>query len=122
MGKIIRCNVSQPRVKEAAWQYDFGKSLLVEGLSEYEGSTISIHFAAHEYKGTVTEVPATVTEEGILAPIPDKYFRNDDTTHDYNIYAFVYVTTGKSARTVARIIIPIESRSKPADFPASSGS
>ena len=117
MGKIIRCNVSQPYITGGLWQYDYGKSLLIGGLSGIEDQ-VSIHFSVHDSEGIVTEVPGTVTDEGILARIPDELLVNNDIAHDYKLFAFVCERGTRNRKTLARLILPVSSRARPENYPA----
>ena len=118
MGKIIRCDITQPYISEKLWQYDYGKSLLIEGLTGIEGQ-IYIHFAVHDSEDAVTEVPGTVTEEGILARIPDELLVNNDIARDYKLHALIYVKGAHSGKTFAELILPVSSRARPDNYPAS---
>lgn len=117
MGKIIRCNVSQPYITGELWQYDYGKSLLIGGLPGIEDQ-VSIHFSVHDSEGIVTEVPGTVTDEGILARIPDELLVNNDIAHDYKLFAFVCERGTRNGKTLARLILPVSSRARPDNYPA----
>lgn len=117
MRKIIRCNVKQPYISGELWQYDFGKSLLIQGLPETE-DPISVHFSVHESEGAVTEILGTVTDEGILVRVPDALLVNNDTTNDYKLFVFIYEKGARRGRTIARFIIPVSSRPRPENYPA----
>lgn len=117
MRKIIRCSVKQPYISGELWQYDFGKSLLIQGLPETE-DTISVHFSVHESEGAVTEILGTVTDEGILARIPDELLVNNGIAHDYKLFAFVCERGARNGKTLARLILPVSSRARPENYPA----
>lgn len=117
MGKIIRCNALRPFVIGKVWQYDFGQTLLIEGLQTI-AEPVGVHFSVNENERTVTAVPGTVTEEGILAAIPDDLLRNNDIEHNYNLYVYIYKADSESGRTVASFVIPVLSGPRPDNYPA----
>ena len=73
-----------------------------------------------EYDGTYeadvekTEVVKSVTVNGVTeVQIPNELLNTENKTHDYFIYAFIYVSTEKYGNTKCEIIIPVKSRIKP---------
>lgn len=46
-------------------------------------------------------------------PIPDSMLENEESDQNYNVYAFVFLTTRNSGSTERRIKIPVKARPKP---------
>ena len=117
MGKIITANFSAG--EKSVWatgldQYDYGAVLRIQGLNL--PPAVEIHFCLQETGG---EAPRRVgtTRDGVTdVIIPDSMLENGDTTHDYNIYAWVYLTDETSGSTERRITMKVRSRSKPEAF------
>lgn len=98
------------------WQYDYGQVLRIQGMDL--PTAAEIHFSLRETGGeAVTRVG--VTKDGVTdVVIPDSMLENNNTTVDYEIYAFIYLNDESSGRTVQKIIIPVKSRPKPEAFDA----
>lgn len=117
MGKIITANFGTG--EKSVWatgldQYDYGAVLRIQGLNLPQA--VEIHFCPQETGG---EAPRRVgtTKDGVTdVVIPDSMLENNDTTHDYNIYAWVYLTDETSGSTERRITMKVHSRSKPEAF------
>ena len=117
MGKIITANFSTG--EKSVWatgldQYDYGAVLRMQGINL--PPAVEIHFCPQETGG---EAPRRVgtTKDGVTdVVIPDSMQENGDTTHDYNIYAWVYLTDETSGSTERRITMKVRSRSKPEAF------
>ena len=69
------------------WQYDYGQTLSIEGLSLPK--IVEVHFSLDDKSGdSITRIG--LTENGITTVhIPDTLLENDDTASNYNIYAFL---------------------------------
>ena len=92
-------------------QYDYGQILRIQGLKL--PTAVEIHFGLEETGGTTT-TRIGVTKDGVTdVPIPDSMLENGDTSLDYTIYAFVYLTDETSGKTVHRIKMQVKARSKP---------
>lgn len=92
-------------------QYDYGQVLRIQGLNL--PTAVEIHFGLEETGGTTT-TRIGVTKDGVTdVPIPDSMLENGDTSLDYTIYAFVYLTDETSGKTVHRIKMQVKARSKP---------
>ena len=92
-------------------QYDYGQILRIQGLNL--PTAVEIHFGLEETGGTTT-TRIGVTKDGVTdVPIPDSMLKNGDTSLDYTIYAFVYLTDETSGKTVHRIRMQVKARSKP---------
>lgn len=96
------------------WQWDYGQVLRIQGL--HLPSAVEIHFSLQETGGTsVSRVG--VTKDGVTdVIIPDSMLENDDTTKDYDMFAFVYLTDATSGQTEYKINLQVESRPKPEVF------
>ena len=92
-------------------QYDYGQVLRIQGLKL--PTAVEIHFGLEETGGTTT-TRIGVTKDGVTdVPIPDSMLENGDTSLDYTIYAFIYLTDDTSGKTVHRIRMQVKARSKP---------
>ena len=92
-------------------QYDYGQILRIQGLKL--PTAVEIHFGLEETGGTTT-TRIGVTKDGVTdVPIPDYMLENGDTSLDYTIYAFIYLTDDTSGKTVHRIRMQVKARSKP---------
>lgn len=95
-------------------QYDYGQVLRIQGLKL--PTAVEIHFGLEETGGTTT-TRIGVTKDGVTdVPIPDSMLENGDTSLDYTIYAFVYLTDETSGKTTNKIKIQVKARSKPEQF------
>lgn len=94
-------------------QYDYGQVLRICGDLP---SPVEVQFSLLRTGGEAPRSFGVEVDGAIEADIPDEMLRNNGTTHDYNIYAFLYVRNDTSGETTHRIIIPVKSRPKPGDF------
>lgn len=95
-------------------QYDYGQVLRIQGLNL--PTAVEIHFGLEETGGTTT-TRIGVTKDGVTdVVIPDSMLENGDTSLDYAIYAFIYLTDETSGKTVRRIKVQVKARSKPEQF------
>lgn len=92
-------------------QYDYGQVLRIQGLKLPK--TVEVHFSAQETGGTsITRVG--VTKDGVTdVLIPDSVLENGDTTQNYSIFAFVYITDATSGKTEYRAKLEVKARPKP---------
>lgn len=92
-------------------QYDYGQILRIQGLKLPK--TVEVHFSTQETGGTsITRVG--VTKDGVTdVLIPDSVLENGDTTQNYSIFAFVYVTDATSGKTEYRARLEVKARPKP---------
>lgn len=93
------------------WQYDYGQTLLVEGLNLPK--IVEIHFSLDDKNGdSITRIG--LTENGITTVhIPDALLENNDIASNYNIYAFIYIADSTEGNTEYRITMPVKTRPKP---------
>ena len=92
-------------------QYDYGQILRIQGLKLPK--TVEVHFSTQETGGTsITRVGAT--KDGVTdVLIPDSVLENGDTTQNYSIFAFVYITDATSGKTEYRVRLEVKARPKP---------
>ena len=92
-------------------QYDYGQVLRIQGLKLPK--TVEVHFSTQETGGTsITRVG--VTKDGVTdVLIPDSVLENGDTTQNYSIFAFVYITDTTSGKTEYRARLEVKARPKP---------
>lgn len=92
-------------------QYDYGQVLRIQGLKLPK--TVEVHFSTQETGGTsLTRVG--VTKDGVTdVLIPDSVLENGDTTQNYSIFAFVYITDATSGKTEYRARLEVKARPKP---------
>ena len=92
-------------------QYDYGQILRIQGLNL--PPAVEIHFALQKTGGT-SKTRIGITKDGVTdVPIPDSMLENEDTTQDYSIYAFIYLTDETSGQTEYRITMRVKARPKP---------
>ena len=92
-------------------QYDYGQILRIQGLNLPQA--VEIHFALQKTGGT-SKNRIGITKDGVTdVPIPDSMLENEDTTQDYSIYAFIYLTDETSGQTEYRITMRVKARPKP---------
>lgn len=95
------------------WQYDYGQILRIQGLELPDA--VEIHFSLQE-KGGESERQVGLTRDGVTeVAIPDSYLENAGTSRDYSIYAFLYISDGKSGNTEYKITMYVQSRPEPKD-------
>lgn len=74
---------------------------------------LEVHFSlSRKNEKCITRIGTTVN--GVTeVQIPNELLNTENKTHDYFIYAFIYVSTEKYGNTKCEIIIPVKSRIKP---------
>ncbi len=93
------------------WQYDYGQVLRIQDLGL--PAAVEIHFSLSE-KGGSSITRVGTTKDGVTdVVIPDSMLENGDTTQDYWIYAFVYLTDADSGNTEYKISMKVKSRPRP---------
>lgn len=93
------------------WQYDYGQILRIQGLDLPK--VVEIHFSLEETGGTSVTRIGTTKDSVTDVPIPDSMLENEESDQNYNVYAFVFLTTRNSGSTECRIKIPVKARPKP---------
>ena len=93
------------------WQYDYGQILRIQGLELPDA--VEIHFSLQE-KGGESERRVGLTRDGVTeVAVPNSYLENAGTSRDYSIYAFLYISDGKSGNTEYKITMYVQSRPEP---------
>ena len=95
------------------WQYDYGQVLKILSGGVVLPNFLEVHFSlSRENEKCITRIGTTVN--GVTeVHIPNELLNTENKTHDYFIYAFIYVSTEKYGNTKCEIIIPVKSRIKP---------
>lgn len=93
------------------WQWDYGQTLRIQGVKL--PAAVEVQFSTTERIGeTVTRIG--VTKEGVTeVPIPDTLLDGNGASHDYVIYAFIYVENAASGKTEHKIAMNVRARPKP---------
>lgn len=93
------------------WQWDYGQTLRIQGVKI--PAAVEVQFSTTERIGeTVTRIG--VTKEGVTeVPIPDTLLEGNGASHDYVIYAFIYVEDAASGKTEHKIAMNVRARPKP---------
>ena len=93
------------------WQWDYGQTLRIQGVKL--PAAVEVQFSTTERIGeTVTRIG--VTQEGVTeVPIPDTLLEGNGVSHDYVIYAFIYVEDAASGKTEHKIAMNVRARPKP---------
>ena len=95
------------------WQYDYGQVLKILSGGVVLPNFLEVHFSlSRENKKCITRIGTTVNG-ATEVQIPNELLNTENKTHDYFIYAFIYVSTEKYGNTKCEIIIPVKSRIKP---------
>lgn len=93
-----------------AWQYDYGQILRIQGLNLPKA--VEIHFSLTEKSGESIARIGT-TKDGVTdVLIPDSMLEKE-TTQNYSIYAFIFLSDTTSGNTEYRIAIMVNTRPKP---------
>lgn len=96
------------------WQYDYGQVLRIQGIKL--PPAVEIHFSFQERGGESVTRVGTTRDNVTDVVIPDSMLENADTTADYKIYAFIYLTDSESGQTEYKISMSVKSRPKPESF------
>ena len=95
------------------WQYDYGQVLKILSGGVVLPNFLEVHFSlSRKNEKCITRIGTTVN--GVTeVQIPNELLNTENKTHDYFIYAFIYVSTEKYGNTKCEIIIPVKYRIKP---------
>lgn len=96
------------------WQYDYGQILRIQNLKLPHA--VEIHFSLQEKGGESVTRVGTTRDNVTDVVIPDSMLENGDTTADYKIYAFIYLTDSESGQTEYKISMSVKARPKPEQF------
>lgn len=93
------------------WQWDYGQTLRIQGVTL--PAAVEVQFSTTERIGeTMTRIG--VTRDGATeVVIPDTLLEGNGASHDYVIYAFVYVEDAASGKTEHKIAMNVRARPKP---------
>lgn len=96
------------------WQYDYGQVLRIQGLKL--PTAVEIHFSLTDRGGTSITRVGTTRDNVTDVVIPDSMLENNDTTSNYKIYAFIYVTDQDAGQTEYKISMDVKARPRPERF------
>ncbi|MBT9939063.1 hypothetical protein [Anaerostipes hadrus] len=96
------------------WQYDYGQILRIQNLKLPHA--VEIHFSLQEKGGESVTRVGTTRDNVTDVVIPDSMLENGDTTADYKIYAFIYLTDSESGQAEYKISMSVKARPKPEQF------
>lgn len=92
------------------WQWDYGQILRIQGLSL--PTAVEIHFSLQSTGGeSVTRIG--ITKDGVTDVLIPDAMLEAETSQNYDIYAFIYLTDEVSGETRHRIRMPVKARPKP---------
>lgn len=93
------------------WQWDYGQTLRIQGVKI--PAAVEVQFSTTERIGeTMTRIG--VTRDGATeVVIPDTLLEGNGASHDYVIYAFIYVEDAISGKTEHKIAMNVRARPKP---------
>lgn len=111
---IIANVLSNYTTASGLWQYDYGQILRIQNLELPQA--VEIHFSLSERVGQAVTRVGTTRDNVTDVVIPDSMLENGDTTADYKIYAFVYLTDSESGQTEYKISMSVKARPKPESF------
>lgn len=98
------------------WQYDYGQVLRIQGL--ILPTAVEIHFSLTDKGGESITRIGTTKDNVTDVVIPDFMLENRNTSENYNIYAYIYLTSESSGNTEYKITIGVKSRPKPEILPS----
>lgn len=110
----VELKTEQPHVYTGVYQYDYGQILQIHG--ENLPPAAEVQFSMQD-QGGQTETRVGVTTDDVLkVQVPDKMLKNEGTTENYRIFAYLYITDGKSGNTEYKITIHVTSRPAPGEI------
>lgn len=116
MGHIITAQLSQNgkdfALNTEAWQYDYGSYLEIKGVNL--PTITEVHFSISEHGGTAETRTGTTVDGTTTVMIPNRLLKTPSAS-DYNIYAYIYLTSEESGNTEYEIRIPVHARPKPSE-------
>lgn len=106
-------NETRKTIVPGLWQYDYGQKLRIQGLSL--PPAVEIHFSLQD-KGGEAVTRIGTTKDGVTdVVIPDSMLEKE-TSQDYVLYTFIYLTDETSGRTEYKISMTVKARPKPEAF------
>lgn len=109
---MIKATFTQSSYADAygLWQWDYGQILRIQGLSL--PTAVEIHFSLQSTGGeSVTRIG--ITKDGVTDVLIPDAMLEAETSQNYDIYAFIYLTDEVSGETRHRIRMPVKARPKP---------
>ena len=98
---------------KGVWQYNFGQILRIEGLGLPDA--VEVHFSLQKTGGEAKR-RIGVTKDGVTdVRIPD-FILEEESTVNYEAYAFIYESDRIHGNTTKKIVMEIEARPKPEAF------
>lgn len=109
----VELKTEQPHVYTGVYQHDYGQILQIHGKNL--PAVAEVQFSLQE-QGGQTETRVGVTTNDVLeVQVPDKMLKNEGVTENYCIFAYLYITDGKSGNTEYKITIHAISRPAPGE-------
>ena len=110
----VELKTEQPHVYTGVYQHDYGQILQIHG--ENLPMAAEVQFSLQD-QGGQTETRVGVTTDDVLeVQVPDKMLKNEGTTENYRIFAYLYITDGKSGNTEYKITIHVTTRPAPGEI------
>ncbi len=107
----VELKTEQPHVYTGVYQHDYGQILQIHGKNL--PAVAEVQFSLQS-QGGQTETRVGVTTNDVLeVQVPDKMLKNEGVTENYCIFAYLYITDGKSGNTEYKITIHATSRPAP---------
>ena len=106
----VELKTEQPHVYTGVYQHDYGQILQIHGKNL--PAVAEVQFSLHQGGQTETRVGVT-TNDVLEVQVPDKMLKNEEVTENYCIFAYLYITDGKSGNTEYKITIHVTSRPAP---------
>ena len=107
----VELKTEQPHVYTGVYQHDYGQILQIHGKNL--PAVAEVQFSLQD-QGGQTETRVGVTTNDVLeVQVPDKMLKNEEVTENYCIFAYLYITDGKSGNTEYKITIHATSRPAP---------
>lgn len=101
--------------EQSPYQFNYGQKLLISGTN-VNGAVTQVHFSTAEKQGTAEQRVGTVENGVIKVDLPDSLIFNEKFSGNFKIYAFVYVTDGRSGETLYKVQINVIARPKPKEI------
>lgn len=109
----VELKTEQPHVYTGVYQHDYGQILQIHGKNL--PAVAEVQFSLQD-QGGQTETRVGVTTNDVLeVQVPDKMLKNEEVTENYCIFAYLYITDGKSGNTEYKITIHVTSRPAPGE-------
>lgn len=109
----VELKTEQPHVYTGVYQHDYGQILQIHGKNL--PAVAEVQFSLQD-QGGQTETRVGVTTNDVLeVQVPDKMLKNERVTENYCIFAYLYITDGKSGNTECKITIHVTSRPAPGE-------